>query len=120
MTRDCAHCGRQFSPRPSNVARGKGKFCSTTCQHAAVRGISNVRALKQDAAYSTIHGWVSRNWGKADHCESGNCAGRSTFFEWANLDGAYRRERAQWAQLCRPCHRRYDIANGLIGGMTCR
>lgn len=116
MIRTCGRCGVEFNARPSNVRQGKGKYCSPRCQYAALRGVPNVRDYKGDnAAYSTIHGWVSRNWGKASRCENPKCQGKSSWFEWANLDGSYRRVRQQWAELCRPCHRRYDIDNGLIG-----
>lgn len=116
MTVNCRYCSVEFSVRPSALTAGRGKFCSPKCQYDSKRGITNLKAYKGDnAAYSTIHGWVSRNWGKAAHCESRTCKGKSSYFEWANLNGAYRRIRKEWARMCRPCHRRYDIDNGLMG-----
>lgn len=31
----CAHCGKPFFTKPSRIAAGKGKFCSTTCYYTA-------------------------------------------------------------------------------------
>lgn len=35
----CQHCGESFKVIPSDIARGKGKYCSRTCADSARRGV---------------------------------------------------------------------------------
>lgn len=62
--------------------------------------------------YSTLHIWVQRWKGKANHCE--HCGldkipkGKKRFFEWANKSHKYKRDLTDWIQLCCLCHGKYD------------
>lgn len=61
-----------------------------------------------DAAdYNTIHQWVSRNHPKTGRCE---WCGTTAATEYAFLAGGREctRDRADYAELCVPCHRRHD------------
>ena len=62
----------------------------------------------QKAGYVSKHHWVRRHWGRADYCESKECKGISTIFDWANITGEYKRERSDWKRLCRQCHMKFD------------
>lgn len=65
-------------------------------------------AWKGDSAgYVAKHMWISKHYGKAILCEN-NSSHTSTRFEWANLSGAYKRDRSDYKQLCKPCHLRLD------------
>lgn len=69
------------------------------------------------AGYEAKHKFMRKNLGKATHCELDpthiNCR-----FEWANLDHQYSRHPADYIQLCRSCHMRYDIGKLTIKGLT--
>lgn len=57
--------------------------------------------------YSGVHKWIKKQLGNAQSCE--NCF-TNTYdrFEWANISGEYRRDTADWVQLCVVCHDLYD------------
>jgi hypothetical protein len=66
-------------------------------------------------AYSSIHSWVNRNWGKATTCEKcgkTNLSGRSV--HWSNRNHKYALVREDWMTLCRPCHAKHDMEAGLV------
>lgn len=60
-----------------------------------------------DAGYSTVHQWVYRKLGKATFC-SDNPSHKEPF-EWANISGKYLRDLSDYKQLCRDCHRLFDM-----------
>lgn len=73
--------------------------------------------------YSGLHQWIRLTFGKATKCEYKNCkyprqnkakvwVFKPKRFEWANINGKYKRDREDWVQLCPSCHRKFDI--GLI------
>lgn len=62
--------------------------------------------------YRTLHGWVQRNLGKANHCEHCGATkvpeGKKRWFQWANKSHKYLRDLTDWIQLCISCHKKYD------------
>lgn len=67
------------------------------------------------AAYSSIHCWLVRNYGKATHCEAVDCPGVPEgykWFEWALKKGHHHSHNiTHYQQMCRSCHRKYDQIN---------
>jgi len=57
--------------------------------------------------YRGLHYWIERRLGKPTHCmfEDETCKG---MFEWANIDGEYKRDLNDYVPLCRSHHRRLD------------
>jgi hypothetical protein len=63
----------------------------------------------------SIHFWIRYHWGKADHCDNFNCLGNSNHFEWSNKKKhVYTRNREDYQQLCRTCHRQYDLGKLIL------
>jgi len=63
---------------------------------------------------AVIHQWLRRKFGRAEVCENPVCEGVSANFDWALKTGKnYELIRSNFIQLCRSCHRKYDIASGL-------
>lgn len=61
-------------------------------------------------AYTGIHAWVRRNWGKANRCEICNKKNLlSRQVHWANKDHKYSRNKDDWMMVCRQCHAEYDM-----------
>lgn len=58
-----------------------------------------------------IHQWVKR-WKVKTCCES--CGKTNGRLEWANIDHKYRRVLDDYICLCPSCHKRRDIAVGLV------
>ena len=56
-------------------------------------------------AYSTIHRWLSWVATKTGAC---SVCGDERITQWANLSGEYRRDVRDFAEMCVPCHKRYD------------
>ena len=57
--------------------------------------------------YSAVHQWIRRVWGKPTKCA--HCSiteGRR--LEWATVGDTVTRDREDWLQLCRSCHKIYD------------
>jgi hypothetical protein len=36
--------------------------------------------------------------------------GKKRYFDWANISGEYLRDFSDWQQLCKLCHKAFDIA----------
>ena len=59
-------------------------------------------------AYTTIHSWLIRTFGKATKCEW--CPGlEAKRFDWANISLTYKRDRNDFIQLCPSCHKKWDM-----------
>lgn len=56
-------------------------------------------------SYSGLHKWIVRHYGKAILCEK---CGSKRFVEWANISKKYKRDRADFKQLCKKCHGNFD------------
>lgn len=68
-------------------------------------GENNTNWKGDDVGYFALHSWVQRTLGRAKICE--NC-GKTERVQWANKSREYKREVADWLQLCYWCHRKYD------------
>jgi hypothetical protein len=65
------------------------------------------------AGYYALHRWVAAEKGRPSKCE--HCGTETAKrFEWANVDHSYRAVLGDWIRLCKSCHVRYDLANGLV------
>lgn len=69
------------------------------------------------ACYAAKHLWMVSKFGNPSYCEDcglvGIKVGRRWNLEWANISGLYKRERLDWIPLCKKCHRRFDLKNGM-------
>lgn len=71
-------------------------------------GAKNHKWLGDKVGYNGLHDWIIRHYGNANKCEDPLCAKVTKFYEWANISGKYRRDRADFKMLCRSCHRILD------------
>lgn len=101
----------------------KARFCSAKCRINGIftpevrKKMSLNSARKNETpynfkhddkiAYSTVHNWIRRHYGKANQCEE---CGRTDApkYEWANISGKYYRKREDFKQLCSSCHAIFD------------
>lgn len=60
-----------------------------------------------DVTYNVIHLWVNRLKTKTGVCSR---CGAERLTQWANLSGLYKRDLDDFAEMCVPCHSRYDRA----------
>lgn len=67
----------------------------------------------ENGGYSTKHKWLSSHYQKKGICE---ICGKKIKTEWANIDGKYLRREDNYLELCRKCHVRFDIKNGIKFG----
>ena len=71
------------------------------------RFVQGHRLLKDDAAYSTVHGWLINNHPKTGVCDE---CGQSAHTEHALIHGlAHSHNRESYRELCPRCHRHYDF-----------
>lgn len=78
------------------------------------RGSKNPQWMGNKVSYRAIHMWMQNNYGKANICEGENCKKITTYYEWANLSGKYKRNREDWIKLCKSCHALMDNKNRRI------
>jgi hypothetical protein len=57
-------------------------------------------------SYFTSHQWINRNFPRVGRCEY--CAATSRATHYACARHIYTRNRADWFELCVPCHRTFD------------
>lgn len=55
----------------------------------------------EGAGYMALHNWLRRSKKKTGRCEE---CGASRKTDWANVSGEYRRDLADYQELCRSCH----------------
>lgn len=67
----------------------------------------------EDAGYVSKHMWLSLHHPKTgicEHCSKECGTAKPTGTEWCNISGEYRRDRSDYLELCRSCHRKHDYA----------
>jgi hypothetical protein len=74
------------------------------------RGEGTPRWKGDKASRSAYHKYLDSNYGKPKVCESPNCEGKSTWFDWCIKTGrVYSHDRNDYLRMCRSCHRKYDM-----------
>lgn len=132
--RPCSKCGRSGTSRQINWANLDHKYTRdrekwlplcVKCHRsydASVLGV-HPRVWFHPTGYWGIHDWLERTFGKASRCENKSCVyprlnskgklmEHASGFEWASIDKAMVRDRSHWAQLCKSCHRKFDLSRG--------
>lgn len=61
--------------------------------------------------YFALHEWITRHHGRPCECEACGTTDPSKRYEWANVSGEYRRDRADFRRLCKRCHNDMDGVN---------
>ncbi len=70
--------------------------------------------------YGSIHNWLRKNFGSANHCENLQCKKINTNYCWAKVNGKeYDFIRENFIMLCGSCHYYYDRRQK-IGSETSR
>jgi hypothetical protein len=74
-------------------------------------GASHYAWKGQTVGYRGLHYWLRRKKGVPTSCELCGLA-RTTpkSVQWANVDGKYRREVADFVAMCASCHKNHDLA----------
>lgn len=88
---------------------GLGKYGKQYCSRECAFRFSKNAWKGDKAGYSAIHKWMAANFGKAHFCAHCGATKRSgKRMQWANLDGKYTRDLADWLPLCSMCHMTFD------------
>ncbi len=121
-------CGAEMDVPPSRADRTK--YCSNVCKykyrirptgltyvilndnpgwfqpgHEAPEGSAHPNWKSDDVGYRQLHDWVKANREKTGRCE--HC-GIECNTQWANKSHEYKRDLADWLELCRKCHGEHD------------
>jgi hypothetical protein len=91
-------------------ALGRKASLATRAKMSAAHRGSRSSSWKGDAAgYGAIHSWLATYFTKTGTCEEcGRSRPEIRRTEWANISGAYLRDRADYRELCTSCHKRFD------------
>ena len=93
------------------ILRGEN---SGRCEKCASKRLEKPLSLNRTnpARYSTIHRWLHRKYGFANHCENTKCAGTSKTYDYAKRPECdYDKKIENFIQLCRKCHKLLDHFN---------
>lgn len=85
-----------------------GRAQQSEARSAILRGTASPKWKGDAAGYTSLHKWVRRNFEKSGRCEECSAEGKT---DWANVDHRYHRVREDWVELCRSCHRLYDLGS---------
>ena len=66
-------------------------------------GKNNPQWKGDNVGYRSLHRWVERKLGKAAECIN-DLTHKSTRYHWANISKEYKRDLADWVQLCPSCN----------------
>lgn len=61
-----------------------------------------------NVGYFGIHDWLTKHYGQPIGCEVCGLDDPNRQYYWANLSGAYTRDRFDFKRMCPPCHKKYD------------
>lgn len=93
----CKVCGKQKYYELNEHKKRPRYYCSPACYH--------LDSQKENLSYSGLHAWLRNKFGKAEiciYCES------TKNIDWANKSHEYKKDIADWYQLCRKHHIAYD------------
>ena len=76
----------------------------------AARGDKHYLWKGDDVKYHGLHLWIRRNLPKSKTCQF---CDQERKLEAACVTGIYNREFRNWKYLCRSCHEKFDVANGM-------
>jgi len=65
------------------------------------------------AKYSAIHMWIKLHKTRTGKCANCGKTGNNKQIHWSNIDHKYRRNLDDYVERCVPCHKKYDLENGL-------
>ena len=110
IPRICTECSKHFMAIANEVKRkGGGAFtCSRGCYYKRLSKLLEEKNKNMVMTYSSVHFWIKKIAGKANHCINCNLSKENATYDWSNISGKYKREKEDWQQLCRKCHILYD------------
>lgn len=103
---------KKWKKNLSLALKGKKRTEKTKEKLRKYQGSRRYNWKGEKVKYKTLHNWIRRHLGKANHCE--DCGldkipkGRKTYFQWANISKKYKRDLKDFKQLCVKCHKIYD------------
>ncbi len=97
--------------RPDQYVPPKGTHFSLTTEFK--KGVVPANFKGDAVGYEALHSWVYRRLGKATKCCQ--CGKSHDRIHWANISQKYKRDEADWMQLCPSCHHYHDKNNGGFG-----
>lgn len=104
-------CSEETKKKISESRKGKTPW-NKGIKYLAILGEKHTQWKGDKVGYHALHAWLSRNKGKADHCENSNCTSRNPKkFEWSNISGEYKRDINDYESLCIRCHRKKDLGS---------
>jgi hypothetical protein len=71
------------------------------------------RHWKEVVGKSGAHNWLDNTFGRPKKCEKCGTEDNKRTYDWASKDHKYQKNREDYLRLCRSCHRKYDLENGL-------
>ena len=72
------------------------------------RGEGTPRWKGDEAGMSAMHKWLDVAYGKPRFCESCGSQDKRRY-DWANINGEYKRDKEDYLRLCTSCHRKFDM-----------
>lgn len=106
IKKKCLNCYIFFLAIPSEISRGRGKFCSHKCYSVSEKttklGELNPMWKGDKVLYGALHLWIKSRLKKPKKCS--NCNKISKNIDLANISQKYKRDLKDWEWLCRRCH----------------
>lgn len=105
----CKICNKEFSPFPSTLKGGGGKYCSQKCFWQIIGktnlGSKNGMWKGDSVGYVALHEWIKNRLPKPKTCM--DCHKKKPI-DLANISQEYKRDLSDWEWLCRSCHMKKD------------
>ena len=84
------------------------------------RGEKHWAWQRENPSYRAVHSWIRNHYGLATKCENplcryprkdarGNLMIAPKSYQWANISREYKRDRADFIELCASCHKEFDL-----------
>ncbi len=111
----CRRCGHSWYPRSPEVRtcpKCKSVYWDRERKYPneTMARENNPQWRGDDVGYASLHLWVASRKPKPKLC--GHCGAKKPH-DLASINHTYTRNLDEWVWLCRSCHMKSDIANGL-------
>ena len=129
ITKYCSHrCASDawIGHKPPKTAFKKGHLPWNTGKNIAVNdalikwrknggglGEKHPNWKGEKAKYSAIHMWIKTHKQRTYKCSDCGKSGNAYQIHWSNIDHQYSRNLDDYIERCVPCHKKYDLENGL-------
>ena len=108
ILKKCILCNKNFM---DSFTKGS-KYCSRKCYWKNMSTYVGEKASHwrgTNIGYTGLHVRIRKQLGTPKHCSKCGLNDPKRKYQWSNISGKYKHNLSDWARLCVPCHKKFDL-----------